>query len=389
MRAVRRWTLRIALALVAIVLLTVLAAWLLMRGSLARLDGNTSLPGLAAPATVTRDALGTVTIDAASEADALRALGFVHAQERYFEMDLMRRVSAGELAALVGPAALDVDRRHRADRLRARVTREMRALPGRDVLRSYVDGVNAGREQLAVRPWPYLLLRQAPRPWRLEDSPLVGYAMYYDLQDASGARELEMARALPLLPPALRALVQRDGSAWDAPLQGAARGDAVLPGPDAIDLRHWAAQASRLPPREPRREVGSNNFAVSGALTRDGRAILADDMHLGLRAPNIWFRARLRYPDARAPGGRVDVTGFTLPGLPGVIVGSNGHVAWGFTNSYGDWVDWIVVPGCTARACPQGRVARERIDVAGGRAATLDVVETRWGPVDRYDGRGN
>src|SRR5690606_13768337 len=85
---------------------------------------------------------------------------------------------------------------------------------------------------------------------------------------------------------------------------------------------------------------GSNNFAVSGRLTADGRALVADDMHLGLRVPNIWFRARLRYPDPRAPGGRVDVAGFTLPGLPAVVVGSNGHVAWGFTNSYGDYLDW-------------------------------------------------
>ncbi|HAI46921.1 MAG TPA: penicillin acylase, partial [Stenotrophomonas sp.] len=77
-----------------------------------------------------------------------------------------------------------------------------------------------------------------------------------------------------------------------------------------------------------------NNFAVAGALTADGRAILADDMHLGLRAPNLWFRVRLRYPDRQAPGGTVDVSGFSLPGLPAVVVGSNGQVAWGFTNSY-------------------------------------------------------
>src|SRR5690606_27161456 len=91
---------------------------------------------------------------------------------------------------------------------------------------------------------------------------------------------------------------------------------------------------------------GSNNWAVSGALTADRRAIVADDMHLGLRAPNIWFRARLRYPDARAPGGKVDISGFTLPGMPAVIVGSNTRIAWGFTNSYGDWADWAEIPAC-------------------------------------------
>src|SRR5690606_2596758 len=91
---------------------------------------------------------------------------------------------------------------------------------------------------------------------------------------------------------------------------------------------------------------GSNNWAVGGALTADGRAIVADDMHLALRAPNIWFRVRLRYPDPRAPGGQVDVSGFSLPGLPAVIVGSNGHIAWGFTNSYADTADWFPVRPC-------------------------------------------
>src|SRR5690606_28627774 len=96
--------------------------------------------------------------------------------------------------------------------------------------------------------------------------------------------------------------------------------------------------------------VGSNNFAVAGPLTAHGGALVADDMHLGLRAPGIWFRARLRYPDAGAPGGRVDASGFTLPGLPAVIVGSNGHVAWGFTNSYGDYLDWAIETPCGGNA---------------------------------------
>ena len=380
----------LVIALAALALALALAAWLALRGSLAGLDGKVALPGLSAPVSVHRDALGTVTIDAADERDAMRALGYVHAQERFFEMDLMRRVGAGELSGLFGARALDVDRAHRHDRLRARVEASLaRTLGERGALvDAYADGVNAGVGALRVRPWPYLLLRQSPRAWRAEDTPLVGYAMYYDLQDATGARELALSRALPQLPPALRALVLRDGSSWDAPLQGEPRGDAVLPSPEEVDLRRWAPQARRIGPAEPRAEVGSNNFAVAGTLTADGRAILADDMHLGLRAPNIWFRARLRYADPAAPGGRVDVTGFTLPGLPGVIVGSNGHVAWGFTNSYGDWLDWIVLPGCRRDACPQGRVHRERIEVAGGNAVSVDVVETPWGPVDHYDTQG-
>jgi penicillin amidase len=389
MRGWLRWTRRIAAAVLILVGVVVFAGWLALRGSLPRLDGTVAIAGLSAPVRIARDANCTVTVDAANARDAMRALGFVHGQERFFEMDLMRRLAAGELSALVGPGALPLDREHRRDRLRARVAaHRASALAGHaDAARAYADGVNAGLAALRVRPWPYLLLRQSPQPWTLDDAALVGYAMYYDLQDASGKRERLLADVLPQLPPPLRALVLRDGTAWDAPLEGDARGDAVLPGPADIDLRRWAGAAARLPAGAPRSEVGSNNFAVDGRLTADGRAILADDMHLGLRAPNIWFRARLRYADALAAGGRVDVTGFTLPGLPGVVVGSNTHVAWGFTNSYGDWLDWIVVPGCSRQACP-ARTHRERIGVAGADDVMIDVRETAWGPLDHFDAAG-
>ena len=382
-----KWLRRGALALLALVVaLALLATWLL-RGSLPALDGTLDLPGLTAPVSITRDANGTVTIDAANEHDALRALGYVHAQERYFEMDLLRRTAAGELAALFGDIAVDTDREHRLHRMRARVERDMDVIAGakRSQLQAYADGVNAGLGGLRVRPWAYLLLRQQPAPWRVEDSPLVGHAMYFDLQDADNARELALWRMRPHLPAALFDLLAHDGSRWDAPLQGAARGDAVLPGPEILDLRRLptAPQTPAMP--EPAGAPGSNNFAVSGALTADGRAILADDMHLGLRAPNIWFRARLRYPDPAAPDGRVDVQGVTLPGLPAVIAGSNGHVAWGFTNSYGDYQDWKLETPCSGQAPAAGcaRVVRhaERIEVAGGAPITLDVEETSWGPV--------
>lgn len=389
-----RWLRRGALALLALVAtLALLATWLL-RGSLPALDGTLALPGLSAPVSVSRDANGTVTIDAANQHDALRVLGYVHAQERYFEMDLLRRTAAGELAALFGEIAVDTDRRHRLHRMRARVGRDMDAIAGsqRSQLQAYADGVNAGLAALRVRPWAYLLLRQQPQPWRVEDSPLVGHAMYFDLQGGDNARELAMWRMRPHLPPALFDLLVHDGSRWDAPLQGTARGDAVLPGPDVLDLRGLPASAASPATPESPGTPGSNNFAVSGALTADGRAILADDMHLGLRAPNIWFRARLRYPDAAAPGGRVDVQGVTLPGLPAVVVGSNGHVAWGFTNSYGDYQDWKLQMPCAAQAPATGcaRITRhaERIDVAGSAPITLDVEETAWGPVAHREADG-
>ena len=413
-----RWLKRIVLLAIALALLLVLLAWWLLRGSLPALDGELALAGLSAPVSVQRDALGVVTIDARDETDAMRALGYVHAQERWFEMDLLRRTSAGELSALFGPAALDLDRRHRVHRMRARVDAHLDDIAGERMpqLEAYAEGVNAGLASLRTRPWPYLLLRRQPEPWRPTDTVLAGYAMYFDLQDAANARELALWKLKPHLPAPLYALLTHPGSSWDAPLAGESFGDAELPDADEVDLRELAvpelddaatavaaipanrAEGSGWPPAATDSLMpGSNNFAVSGALTADGRAIVADDMHLGLRAPNIWFRARLRWPDAAAPGGRVDVQGVTLPGLPAVIVGSNGHVAWGYTNSYGDYADWALETPCAgsdavrpgAAACTEVRLHLERIDVAGAAPDTLEVRETAWGPVlhELADGR--
>lgn len=395
----RRWLLRSLWVVLGLLLILVIGTWLLLRGSLAQLDGDLVLPGLSAPVSVERDGNGMVTVQAANEIDMARTLGYVHAQERYFEMDLMRRSAAGELAELFGPKALPLDKRMRVHRLRARIHDNLNVALGdkRAVLEAYRDGVNAGLASLPVRPWPYLLLRQQPRPWELEDSVLTGMAMYADLQDPANTRELAMARIREAVPPALYALLSHDGSEWDAPLFGEPRGNAVLPGASALDLRgdgaaaapevaltHTPAESGFSGTQEETRYFpGSNNFAVAGALTADGRAIVADDMHLGLRAPNIWFRARLRYADPTAPDGKVDVAGFTLPGLPAVIVGSNMRVAWGFTNSYIDTADYARLPAGTPL-----RSHHESIAVAGQAAEDFLVRESDWGPVlqDEADG---
>ena len=213
----RRWLRRVAIALLALAALAALAAWWALRGSLPPLDGDVALDGLSSQVTVQRDALGVVTIEAANERDALRALGYVHAQERFFEMDLMRRTAAGELAALFGPSAVELDKTRRIHRLRARTRAQFDAIVGdrRADLQAYTDGVNAGLAALRTRPWPYLLLRRHPTPWRPEDTPLVGYAMYFDLQDAKNARELARWKLQPHVPPALFALLTHPGSGWD------------------------------------------------------------------------------------------------------------------------------------------------------------------------------
>ena len=392
MRKALRITTWLLAVLIALALVAVLAALWIVRGSLAQLDGEHALAGLSAPIQVQRDSLGVATVDAANEADAARALGFVHAQERYFEMDLLRRSAAGELSALLGPMAVERDQVVRVHRLRARADEHLAAIAGDrlPVLEAYRDGVNAGLAALRRKPWPYLLLQAEPEPWTVTDSALVGYAMFFDLQDETNSRELALWRIRGAVPPSLYALIAMDGSEWDAPLVGEARGNVSLPGPEVLDLRTLP-----VPEADGGFEVsepaapGSNNFAVSGSRTADGRAIVADDMHLGLRAPNLWFRARLRFSDARARGGKVDVSGFTLPGIPAVIVGSNGHVAWGFTNSYGDWldfhrVDWANKDRSRYRVAGGQqalRVTSEWIRVKDGAPVELKVRETRWGPI--------
>lgn len=397
----RKWLGGLLSGLIIVAALAVLAAYLALRGSLPQLGGSTALRGLSAPVSIQRDALGVVTIDAANQADAMRALGYVHAQERYFEMDLLRRAPAGELSALFGSAAIELDKRNRVHRLRHRVREHLDLAIGsqREALNAYRDGVNAGVDDLRVRPWPYLLLRQRPQPWTLEDSLLAGLAMYGDLQDSRNQSELAMARIRDVAPPALYALLDHDGSEWDAPLSGPARGNAPLPDAATLDLRRLgaatamtSAHATSSPAAEMARDLipppaaadsfpGSNNFAVAGALTADGRAIVADDMHLALRAPNLWFRARLRYPDAGAPGGKVDVSGFTLPGLPAVIVGSNGNVAWGFTNSYIDTADFARIAAPTPGHSQAVTSHTETIQVAGAAPVSLHIRESAWGPI--------
>ena len=158
--------------------------------SLAQLDGELTLDGLEAEVTIERDALGVPTIHGASRTDVARATGFLHAQERFFQMDLLRRQAAGELAELLGPAALTVDRRNRVHRFRALAAGHLErwAAGSRDLLTAYAAGANAGLAALGAVPPEYLALRTDPAPWLPEDTALVVLSMYMELQDQTGRR---------------------------------------------------------------------------------------------------------------------------------------------------------------------------------------------------------
>lgn len=382
--------LRLLKWIVFLVLATLVAGYALLRGSLPAYDGDATLGGLAAPVTIERDALGVATVTASSRLDAFRALGFVHGQERFFEMDLMRRMAAGELAELFGAAALPTDKDHRVHRMRARAAAVLdRATPTqRERLQAYVAGVNAGLASLKTRPFAYLLVRSTPRAWSEADCILVLDAMFFDLVDTSGTRELKLGRMRDALPPSLYALLTSHGSSWDAPIAGPALELPPLPTADEVDLRTVDAKALHSM-SEVGGDIapGSNSFAVDGTLTTHGAALVANDMHLGLRVPNIWFRARVRF---KSEDGRdVDLAGATLPGVPALVAGSNRHIAWAFTNSYGDYVDWVKVHWLDEKHTRYRTVGGEAplevhdetIAVAGGQPETLRVRETTWGPI--------
>lgn len=370
----------------------------LLRASLPRLDGELREVGLKAPVRITRDALGVPTIEAANRFDLAYGTGFVHGQDRFFQMDLSRRLAAGELAELFGQVALDQDRKTRLFRLRS-VARQVLAgasEPQRALLEAYARGVNAGLASLRSRPWEYWVLGAPPAAWQPEDTVLVTYAMWWDLQSGDWSyerlRQEVNARlggsecgegwkcALGFLYP--------ERTEWDAPV-GAEPPLAppALPSPEALNVRDAqpapAAHGARAVPNpsQPDARAGSNNWAVIGRLTTTGAALVANDMHLSLRVPAVWYRARLKVAGDGAGVAALDLIGATLPGTPILVAGSNTHIAWGFTNSAGNWMSVTRVP-CTAVGADDLTtaagtqpltVARERIRVKGGVDYELEV----------------
>lgn len=378
--------------------------WFVVRASLPQLDGERALAGLAAPVQISRDDKGVVTIRAVNRRDAAFATGFVHAQERFFQMDLMRRLAAGELAALVGEAAVDHDMRQRIHRMRSIAQQVMLRADDseRAIIDAYAAGVNAGVDALPVRSFEYLILREHPSAWLAQDTVLVVLAMYFRLHDERARRESRLGRLHDALPPAMYAFLTQAGTTWDAPLMGGAMTSLPVPGAEVCDVRRSDRKPrasgihSALPALEEFVSVGSNAWAISPPRTRNAVAMLANDMHLALAMPNTWFRMRVLVEDSGRPGSRVDVSGVTLAGTPVVVAGSNGHVAWGLSNTYGDWVDLVVleVDAEDARRyrTPDGfrrfQEHDEVIHIRGAAPRTQVVRSSVWGPVIDSDARG-
>ena len=368
-------------------------AYLQVTDSLPILEGEIVTKGLTAPVTVERDELGVPSIRGQNRVDVAHALGFLHAQERFFQMDLLRRRAAGELAEILGEAVIGMDRSSRLHRLRphARHVVEATSQKDRDLLESYVEGVNVGLDALEEKPFEYLVLGVDPTPWRSEDTVLAILAMFFDLNDATGRYESARGLLRDLLPPELAEFLSPAGTEWDAPVEGDVYGTGRIPGPEVFDLRRedrrkTAARSERT--HFPELVVpGSNNWAVSGSRTAHGQPILADDMHLNISVPNTWYRAQMEWPVENGSVRRA--TGVTLPGVPAMVVGSNGHIAWGFTNTGGDWSDLIIVevhPDDPEQyLAPDGYLRFEKttetIAVRDGEPRDYGIVSTIWGPV--------
>jgi penicillin G amidase len=385
-------------AAVLVLLLAAAGAYLLLRASLPPLDGTRAGPGISAPVRISRDARGVPTLEAANRDDLAYATGYVHAQDRFFQMDLARRLAGGELSELVGAVAVEQDKKTRLFRFRsvARAVLAAADAPDRAVLEAYARGVNEGLGSLGSRPWEYWLLGVKPAPWRAEDSVLVVYSMWWDLQ-ANGLRrellrgEINARLGGPECAAGWKCVLgffYPAGTRWDAPDAPLAPQLATAPIPDAslLDVRDNAA-----PPSTPEGSLrtpaasGSNSWAVAGRLTASGSALIANDMHLGQRVPPVWYHARLRVA-ASATAPALDLNGVTLPGAAVLVAGSNGHLAWGFTNSYGDWLSVSAAP-CSADSAghpgaaagePALQVVREEIRVKGAAPVTLEV---RSGPL--------
>lgn len=373
------------------VLAGALGLWLLLRASLPEADGSLELAGLGEAVSVSRDERGVAKVTATNREDLVFATGFLHAQERFFQMDTQRRSAAGEMAALAGSAALPMDRESRKWGLREQAGEILEAMPEshRERVAAYTEGVNAGLEALSVRPPEYLFLRASPEPWEAEDTVLVALAMGRYLNDEEAERDWVLHRLARSLPEELVRFLVPEREALDAPLES--ESDSGLPEPpgpetfatedlDTEALTDWEDfMPSRVDP------LGSNALAVGGDLTEDGRALVAGDMHLGLSLPNTWYRMQWQVSGEE----ELEAVGATLPGVPGIIVGSNGHIAWSFTNSQVHNATRVRLDESEDAPehyrTPEGprplETREEHIEVDGGEFETVEVQRSHWGPV--------
>ncbi len=426
----RNPALRILYYAICVLLVAIIAAmwWAygIAHSALPQLDGAIAVPGLSAKVRVVRNEQGVPAIEAATLEDLFFAQGYVTAQDRLWQMDVMRRVAAGELSEIIGEDTLKIDREQRILGLRVTAEAAAKTISARD--RAYFDaytrGVNAFIESHRDRlPLEFRILKYQPRPWTVVDSVLIGARMVQDLNHYSYRRALTREKVLAKLGPELTADLYANSSWHDRPPTdirramdqepAAGTGDddddddedvdpdgaskkltSALPSPPTALARVPFAVVDEQEADAPR--PGSNNWVVSGQHTTTGKPLLSNDMHLNHQMPNLWYEAHLK-------SGNFDVAGVTLPGVPFVIVGHNQRIGWGFTNVgptvEDDFIEEFNAEGQYKLPAPQAKATtrapkdhpltewanpehrQEIIQVKGKPEVTLDVVTTRHGPI--------
>lgn len=413
-----------------VIALAAAGVWWLVYRPLPQIDGNLGLAGLQNQVTVERDTWGVPHIRASSVEDLAEAQGYVISQDRLWQMDLLRRVARGQLSEILGPATLDIDKEYRTLNFSRTAEREAQQMNPEmlKIMEAYARGVNRFIDQHTAKlPMEFTLLRYKPTPWRVSDTLVISAYMYRTLTDTRHA-ELHRAVVMAKVPAEIAKDLYSEDAAMDHFVVGdpgvdknphvlskadsdeedddemdyddvlkANRG--VEPqrpsdsrstvGPDimssfAAQTRQWLGAGDR----DVRRMLGSNNWVVSGAHTATGKPLLANDTHLELTIPPIWYEVHLT-----APGW--NVKGFTLPGAPMVVLGHNDRIAWGFTNNRANVLDMYLETFNPAnpdeyRVNGQWRRAEvydDVIHVKGASDEHLRVVVTRHGPV--VDHRGD
>jgi len=359
------------------------------RAALPQVDGQVHLAGISAPIWVLRDALGVPHIRAQNMRDLLFAQGYVTAQDRLWQLDITRRYAGGEMAEILGPSMVPHDRQQRILSLRQVAEKSVANLSQDELalLDAYVNGVNAFIKSHRDRlPLEFRILGYAPRPWTRADSFLVGANMAQELSHETFAHKLAREKITARLGAELASDLYPNRSWRDRPPGSLAEPQPAHatedPDDPDDDPGNSVARAIRSSPGIPGKELrpGSNNWVVSGEHTVTGKPLLSNDMHLGHQIPNVWYEVQLS-------SGAFDVAGFSLPGLPFVIVGHNRRIAWGFTN-LGPGVEDIFIETFNASGeyqTPQGwkrpEVRHEVIHIKNRPDLRMDVLSTRHGPV--------
>lgn len=375
-----KWAFRLTMGAAVLLALVACSTWVYVHWSLPKLGGTLTLVGPRANIHIERDAVGIPTIKASSIDDAMFGLGFVHAQDRLWQLEMHRRIGSGRLAEAFGEPALNKDKFLRALGVKRAAAVQWANLsqPTRETIAAYAAGINAYiQEAMEVRPPEFIALGIHPEPWTAEDSLAWLIMMAWDVGGNWTTEMLRMRLALKMPVGRVNELVP--------PYPG----DAPLIRTDYAALFHdlnldgtLGEQAMNDAPESGVEGMGSNSWVLSGTRTDSGHPLLANDPHLKLSTPALWYFARME-----APG--LKVAGASMPGLPSVVLGQNADIAWGFTNTGTDvqdlYLERIKPDDPTQYQTPKGwapfDTVSERIKVKDRPEVTITVRATRHGPV--------